>query len=277
MRRVLLLSLGALLTLHAVRAQDLAGGNMWDQDRDNFVFKVKQIDEFLERFNNEESTLLNEQFQRTNAGRTPSRRQMLSALFNQADDGWDPVNVQRFLAQVDNDDRPARLDFQDEDWYATADCNVLYAGEARKVQLTLKIEKQPDGRSLKWVIVGARGDFLLLPDQTDPTTSLTPYSHGTDFMNLGQALLDMDNVRNYLPNTFEASALTLFIYGVRTGQVKFTQVNRVRYHFLQVEDWVFTVEQFERSTQNSGWLISRLAPADNTGKNNYRRYVLHID
>lgn len=275
MRWAALWLVGLLWTAHGLSAQNLVRAQAWDEETSNFLFQVKQIDEFIERFNHRESTLLSEEMRRANPDLRVSRLQMIQSLFNQADPGWDPIDVRRFLRQVSDSTRPAFLGFRDRDWYATLDCAVLHLGRPQVVQLTLQVQTQHDG-AVKWVIVGARGDFLALPERTDSTTSLTPFSHGTDFMKLNDALLDVQNIRNYLPQRFEADALTLFVYGIRNEQIEFSQVNRVSYHFLQVEDWVFTVHQFNRPTRNAGWLISQLAPADATAKQNYRRHVLQI-
>jgi len=42
------------------------------------------------------------------------------------------------------------------------------------------------------------------------------------------------------------------------GQLKFKEINSVKFHFFQVKNWYFELSYFNRNDTNSGWLISNL-------------------
>ncbi|SDL31569.1 hypothetical protein SAMN05421823_105179 [Catalinimonas alkaloidigena] len=240
----------------------------------NFLFSVKQVDEFMERFNHQ-PTLFTSWMNRMDSSLQVSRQRMILSLFNQEDQAWNLNQVRSFVEQVDDSLRPAHLDYYDHDWYADLECLVQYQGKPRTVHLLLRVQAEPINAS-RWVIAGAQADFLTVPASVDSTTSLTPFSHGTDFMNLTRALHDRQNIRNYLPQEFEVNTLSVFTFLSATGQLEFKQVNRIVYHFLQVEGWIFTVDHFNRPSRNSGWLISSLQPADAAAKQRYRHEVLSL-
>ncbi len=260
----------------------LLGGQVaWAQsafteEEASFLFSVKQVDEFFERFNHEENTLLRQHLGRMFPDREITRQEMIKGLFNYADRNWDLQDISAFLAQVSQPEQPVLLSFYDRDWYAELDCAVIYEGQPQQARLTMRVERLPGSSATKWVLAAAAAEFLELPRNADPTQSLSPASHGTDFMNLDRALEDGMNVRSYLPQNYRADVLTLFLKAHADGKLEFRQVNQVTYHFLQVDGWIFTLRNYNRSSRNSGWLISQLLPADTLAKTKYRSFKLHL-
>jgi hypothetical protein len=59
-----------------------------------------------------------------------------------------------------------------------------------------------------------------------------------------------------------------------TDQIKFVAVKSICYHYLQVPDWIFTVEHFERETKNAGWLITSIRPVSPEEQLRYERKLL---
>ena len=60
------------------------------------------------------------------------------------------------------------------------------------------------------------------------------------------------------------------------GRLKFVQVDSISYHLLQLPGWIVEVKCINRQDNNSGWLISRLMPADENEKINYLQRHLNI-
>ena len=83
-------------------------------------------------------------------------------------------------------------------------------------------------------------------------------SHELDFMNLRKALVKDGSPESYTLADFQPDYLTLFLYEVKKGLLKFKNVNRISFHFFSLEGWYFTLNNFNRTGYNSGWLISDL-------------------
>ena len=76
----------------------------------HFIYEVKQVDEFIDRFNND-STQLQEFMQRVNAPKL-SRESMIKTLFNYSrQGGWNSSDIVAFIKQVDNKQAPILLNF----------------------------------------------------------------------------------------------------------------------------------------------------------------------
>jgi hypothetical protein len=240
-----------------------------------FAFEVKQIDEFIERFNNEE-TLIKEYIRRADPGAVISRTDMLKSLINQYDSTWNLSLINQFIYHVNDREKPVYLHFLDPEWYAEVKCSVRYMNKDQKVTLLLKIERGLD-QSSKWVILLATADFLTLPQNSDNASFLNPVSQGTDFLALDKAMADKKNLRNFLPAGYKEDQLSIFLDHWKNGRIALRQVDKITYHFLQVNGWIFTVENFKRQSRNGGWLISAICKADEVQKNEYKTGVLHLN
>ncbi len=73
---------------------------------DNFAFKVKQIDEFIDRFNNAQSTLIKRYVREHYAVDSLSRASLIVSLFNQKDTTWNEANVRAFVEEVTRETFP---------------------------------------------------------------------------------------------------------------------------------------------------------------------------
>lgn len=247
-----------------------------DANAFRFVLEVKQIDEFIERFNFEDETLLRTYFTEKFPEEEVTHEDLLRTLFDHEKPNWDIEIIQRFTRQVVENATSDRLAFLSENWYAEARCEILYNGKSESVVLLLQIEQAGLGAS-KWVIRQIDADFLQIPKEVNSQKSLNPISHGTDFMGLDKAFSDHNNLRNYLNNGFAIDEMSVFTHEVQKGKITFQQVNAITYHFLQVDNWIFTVDQYLRTGSNSGWLISDLIPATLEDKELYKVKILHLD
>jgi len=248
-----------------------------DADEYNFAFQVKQVDEFIERFNGDTSTLLYEYRSKKFPDETMDRELMIRTLFDNQRPKWDMKLVHSFVEEIVDEKKPLYLSFYDEDWYALLDCNVSYKGKNERAFITLQVQKEEDYSS-KWVIRGVMADFLKLPGNESDQVFLNPVSHGTDFMNLGQLFkADKRHIKSYLYRNFHPGGLALFIHELIDGNIDFGQINSISYHFLQLDGWAFTLRKIYRDSPNSGWLISDLQRLDRKNKDAYRRKILYLD
>ena len=244
-------------------------------DEYDFAFQVKQIDEFFERFNGDTSTVLQTYLQENFPEEALPRKKMMGTLFDQTDESWNPTEVYAFLDQSCRPENPFLLDYYDEDWYAQVECEIAFKGEPSVAILTLKVEKDIDMAS-RWTLCGVQAPFLKSRMSQTQTAFLNPASHGTDFMNLEQMFANKKQLAGYLPSGYRMDMLTQFLLRMYEGEVEFRAVRDIRYHFLQLEGWLFTVQHFRRKDPNSGWLINQLKLMDQEQKSIYRKNVLHL-
>ncbi|HPI11573.1 MAG TPA: hypothetical protein PLK63_11070 [Catalimonadaceae bacterium] len=247
------------------------------QQESDFAFEVKTIDEFIERFNNDQYTLIR-QYLETNFPKKPiSRFDLVRTLFNYQEPLWDKELAAQFVKTVCDTTQEKFLDFYSDTWYAQAECLVKYKGVPKKVTITLQVFVSDRTGAAKWVIVGARAPFLDFSKRLDSKKFLNPISHATDFIGLKRAMEDKMFVRNYLTEKFKESHLNKYLAAVSTGDIVFQQINSITYHFLSLDNWLFTVKEYIRPGRNSGWLIQSLSKRTNAEKEDYKKNILFCD
>ena len=104
---------------------------------------------------------------------------------------------------------------------------------------------------------------------------IQPAANETYFAELDRDFTDKRRLADLFdPRFFEGSYAMPFYHAVLRDRIKFVAVKKIRYHYLQVHDWIFTVENFERATRNSGWLIASIRPANPDERSNYVKKLL---
>jgi hypothetical protein len=259
-----------------VRAQ-LSNPKISKFQETEFAFEVKTIDEFIERFNNDQYTLIRQYMEANFPKKKISRLDLLRTLFNYQDPVWSETDALAFSQTVLDEKSERFLDFYSDKWFAEADCRVKYKGETKRIRITLQVIVSDRTGAAKWVICGARASFLDFSRREDPRKFLNPISHATDFIGLKKAMEDKAYVRNYLTEGFRESHLNKYLAAVATGDIVFEQIESVTYHFLSVPDWLFTVKEFRRKGKNTGWLIHSLSKRTDSEKRDYIQNTLNCD
>ena len=254
-------------------------------DNQKFLAEVKQLDQFMKRFNNKEYILTGNE--KSNADilkekENPiafqtERKQAILSLFNFSDSNlvYNEKTVE-FINYVGNDSNHIELNFFDNNWYAKVNCTISYKGKEQIVDITLKNEGN-NKEGFKWVISGLNETFFnISPNRTDTSKFISPMNHELGFMDLHNAFTDSKNITDYTSKNFYPDNLSVFLFLVKSGEIKYVQVNAIKYHFLQVKNWRFTVEHFNRPDNNAGWLISSLVNCSDSDKMNYKKTVLSL-
>lgn len=249
----------------------------------NFVFEVKQIDEFFERFNNDQNSLLASYVRLKYPQISLNRMSLLESLFNDQVQGSGPELIREFCLQVADSTKPAYIDFYNGDWYAEAVCKFRLNGQMTDVVLLLKIQQEENGGS-KWIIVSAFAKRLALTDRevifpykATCCKFLNPMSHATNFISLSRAFNDKKNIPDYLDEDFlEYPSSKSFVRAFLRNQLEYLHVKDIRYHFLQINGWIFTVNQYHRKSVHSGWLVSSLKKATEEEKSIYRTALISM-
>lgn len=237
-----------------------------------FAWEVKQLDEFIERFNNDEFTFIKGYVKKTDGVSTISRETMIKKLFNTGKKNWNYDEINAFIKQVNNPNKPQFLDTEKGEWFANVRSKIIFNGKNMEILLKLKLRMLNNGSS-KWVIAdinpldngekfgSARlGDeFIKCPQPSDPATSLNPMSHAIDFMNIDLVTQKPDNIANFIDTTSNRSRnLNVFIDACIKNKLKVKEATSITYDFYQINGWLIEIKQFNRQSKNSGWLISKL-------------------
>jgi len=246
----------------------LSGQKLSGTDKSNediFIARVKQFNEFTDRFN------LASDFNGNPAdsvfrSKMP-REKMIPLLFDMKDprilknnDAYSEDFARtksEFVSEVIR--KEIILDKYSPGIIAEARSRILVNGEPQIMSIFLNQERV--GRSMgKWVILSVKGD---LPDIFETDTSMIrfiqPTSNETNFMNLRRALEDITHLQYYAYKEYKPDDLTVFFYSVNSGAVKLEYVEEVVYHIISIPGWYFKVKDFNRNELNSGWLISDVA------------------
>ncbi len=243
--------------------------------REKFFFEVGQIEEFQERFNFDGKTKLLKYLKAEQPELEINREDFLVSLFDTSNVTFDPSLAKVFIDIVNDSVNPYYLDFYDNGWYAEVHCIFEYNGSSDSGKLILKNQFNADSSS-KWVIAGVSSALINTPKSKDPLKILSPVSHGTDFIALYDIMQDGDNIQNYIANDYSIDTLTCFISMVHNNKIRLQQIYKVKYHFLQIPKWIFTVDYFNRKELSSGWLISGLERVKKEEKKKYKADILKI-
>jgi hypothetical protein len=246
-----------------------------------FAFEVKQIDEFIERFNDDSSSFIRQYLKTNYPDVAVDRATLVHNLFNLDNKNWNQQDTADFCSQALDTNGPVHLDFYNQDWFAEAFCHCSFKGKPAEAIILLKVNTDSAGGA-KWIIYDAYCNLIPATTDADSLTLadpgnkfLNPISHATNFIGLSRALKDKAHIRDYLDSNFLSSGRSRsFLQALLDGSLRYDYVKSIRYHFLEVNGWVFTVNYFRREAANSGWLISNLMRANDQQKLTYRAELI---
>lgn len=249
--------------------------NSWTWDDQVFALNVSQIDEFIKRFNGNSENIPAKEVKATGQ-KSLSRKDLILSLFDRSV-SIDQENLKSFVENVDEAQGKTFLSFYDDNWYAKLECKIRYMGKPEKVTLTLKVESD-ENYSSKWVIRGIDAEFLRLNISEDENLFLHPASEGTNFINIRELFsADKRKVKGFLYQNFHEGKIALFLNELIEGNIEYEYIEKITYHFLQVDNWAFMVHSVARPEPNSGWLISDIIQLTPEQKKAYKKTILFLD
>ncbi len=267
--RKTLTTLAILLIAYTIPAQNNSFKG-FSEDETVLYTMNKQVGQFVRRFNMEEDQfgkfLLKEDERYHN---NDLRQKLLPSMF----DIYNPRTAgklkQFFVDDVTSEDSSIFLNFLDKNWYAEVSATFTANGDDVHIILYLTLEEENLGS--KWILSNVWYSYFpsLFPtiDSAEQAKYfLHPMSHELDFMNLHKALERPDRIQVYASQKYRPDFLTLFFYQMKTGKLKFKQIDSVKFHFFQIRNWYFELSYFNRNETNSGWLISNLKYINNEEK-----------
>jgi hypothetical protein len=247
----------------------------------HFIYEVKEIDEFFERFNDDPRSFIRGVYKDHHTKFNIDRKRLIRSLFNQGNMSRDSVIMNKFISEVTKKKKPIYLDFYGNNWYAELTCKFKYNSSSIVIPIIMKIE-MTQNKGSKWMIVAVGSSSLKskivvteMAQSKIKTKIISPTSHGTNFVSLKRAFEDKENLSSYFETFyFKSSHMLEFYNAILNREIEFIDVIKVKYHFLLAGKWIFTVENFTREELNSGWLINHIEKVSSFGMENYRNKLL---
>lgn len=248
----------------------------------HFVYQVKQIDEFFERFNDDPNSFIREVYKSYKVKYNLDRKKLIKSLFNYQGKSWSQNLIDSFVEKALLAEMPTAKKWYGDNWFAEVNCKFQHNSEIIDIPVILQIMTDEKNRS-KWIIVGVGSNSLKESQHADipitvrtiKTRFISPVDHGTNFIELDKAFSDKDHLSDYFENSFfYRSNAVQFYHAILNGHIRLLFVKDVKYHFLNVEGYIFTVEYFQRESKNSGWLINTLKTAKSEEKETYKKQLL---
>lgn len=269
---ILFFSLTTLLT-HSLCAQLLD-----KEDESKLYAETKQVNQFFRRFNGEEDEKGERYYPKDKQYRNEKlRRKYIGILFDAGNTGISADLKNQFVKDVLVKTSPVVLNFHGGSWFSEVHTTFTMNGKDEPVTLFMELEKDHEGT--KWVISKVYAEMFVpyfRRDTTQVGKFLHPLSHELDFMNLRKAFLLKDSLSQFTVKRFVPDHLSVFLYELKKGNLKFKTVDDVKFHFFQVSGWYFELSEFNRPGYNTGWLISNLVKINNdTEKNLLRKYLYY--
>lgn len=275
MRKLTVIILVLLSSFDLALGQGFSSPNAVKDDG-RFAASTKQVNQFFRRFNGEESVDGNKRYYPDDElyRNRELRGKFISILFDNETSGISSNLKSTFLKEVLSEELPQYINFHREGWFSEVEATFNYRGKIEKATLFLKL--QPEGLGYEWVIdkvVFAPFKDIFKKPEGSAKSFLHPLSHELGFMNLRKAFQDTNLPESFTATEYQPDYLTLFLYEMKRGNLKFDNIREVKFHFFQINNWYFELNQFNRPGFNTGWLISNLVKLNPGDKETILRYI----
>jgi len=257
-----------------------AGAQLLDKEDESKLYaETKQVNQFFRRFNGEEDEKGERYYPKDKQYRSEKlRKKYIAILFDASNAGISPDLKAQFVKDVLDKSESSILDFHGGNWFA--ELNTVFTMNGKPEPVTLFMELERDHQGTKWVISKVHADMFepyFKRDTTKVGKFLHPLSHELDFMNLRKAFAYTDSVSQFAVKRFVPDHLSLFLYEVKKGNLKFKTVEQEKFHFFQIDGWYFELSEFNRPGYNTGWLISNLVKLNSASDKNLLTKYLYYE
>lgn len=250
-----------------------------EEEERRLYAQSKQVNQFFRRFNGEEDEKGKRFYPGDKLYRDEKlRKKYLSILFDESNSGISNALKTEFGKYVLEKPQSTILNFHGGNWFSEVQTTFALNGKEETITLFLELEK--DHLGSKWVIQRVHADAFQPYFERDTTKVgrfLHPMSHELDFMNLRKAFSNRDSISQYTVKRFVPDHLSVFLYEMKKGNLRFKSVQQVKFHFFQLPGWYFEVSQFNRPGYNTGWLISNLVRLNSDAEKKLLRKHLYYE
>lgn len=265
--KIFVLVLLGIISIHSSVSQNRLTDEMRETE-EQLRASNKQMYQFFRRFNGEEDEN-GKRFYATNKKyRDPSlRKKYLPILFDAQTSQIDPETAKTFVRTVTDKKSPLFLDHHTDDWFAEVATTFTFRGKEISGLLYMRLQQQ--GQGYEWIIEDVAFDQFQKyfdKDTSENKKFMHPLSHELDFMTLRKALQGNNHTEQFTARKYSPDFLTIFLYEMNQGNMKFKTVKNVKFHFFAIDGYYFSLANFNRSGYNSGWLISSIIPLNSAGQ-----------
>lgn len=234
-------------------------------NRNQYLAKVKLMDEFFARFNGDEV--------RPNLTKKYADRKSnilflfdLSKFKSKADKNF--KLAEKFAKEVADSNYCLR--FESPKWDACVKCHGTLNGKQVSFLMHLVVEERDSSNMYKWAIANVEGDiFKTSKDRPHKNLFVMPNDHEQFFASIRKISTEAYRfVDDYMVDSYKTSALSVFATLVRNGALKIDYVSDLHFIFSQVPNYKFVVKYFDRESENAGWLIDSVKSCDNVSETN---------
>lgn len=167
-----------------------------------------------------------------------------------------------------------RINYSDSTWLAIAHCKGLVMGNQENFDIFMTVQSRGDDM-YKWVINAVDGEcFNVNPRNTNENLIISPDAHETKFIALQRILKEQPyNIQLYISKNAIYDPTSVFTYLVYSGKLKLEYVERLEFIFFQVPNYAFHIQYFDRTSNNSGWLISNFYRFSDSDKSAFMKWI----
>lgn len=254
----------------------------WEQRAENWEYRVKNIEFFIDRFNNQpegsgSSHAANPKDTAACMAFMKERDSKMFSLFDRGklnkNDAAMKQRINAFFREINSPYQPRFIRFEDTYWYAELTMIARSGGQSRQLRCIMQVVHLGQG-VLGWAIKSVHSSDLQMDERFRGNELYFPPSvNGTDFMNVRLALNDAAWVNERMGKLVGKSR---WLEMISEGKLKIDQIGKITYHFLQLDGWIMTVNYVNRESKNSGWLLDVPQQATNQQKVEYLK-VLSAD
>ena len=230
----------------------------------NFSAQVKSIDEFIQRFNGEETHP-----DIKNGNRTLNLIALFDYRMNHGEmpDSAFKKKIMDFVQHTE--ECGAKINLTDDDLFAEADITANILGKSASISLILQSQTYNKDR-VRWAIVGIRGLTEIGIIDAEHLYGISPVEHETHFMSIGDIFAhNASDIWGYRGKDTKIDELSVFFTIANMREISIKSVDKLTMHCLEIPGYVFTINEEGRSGKNSGWLISTVTKINENDKKEY--------
>lgn len=208
-------------------------------------------------------------------GTQQTRQERIRALFDREDSRLERRTmgeksgyarlVDQFVADVSDGQQTLGVADLNEQLYAEVTGRVTW--QQQDHALTLYLKKSRSGADWCWAIIGAKTQVLLpdaglidqMTNRRDSLVFIPPNAHELNFMGLAKHLRSGNELGQFIHTaSADDPQLKVIAGGLATGQLRLQALLMTTLWLNTPLGWVLQLRQFNRETDNAGWLISDL-------------------
>lgn len=219
--------------------------------------RVKQIDEFISRFNLEEDW---EGKKITQSVDDDFYRKSVTILLSHdvfVKDGNLTELANEFIESLVAN--KYHLHYEDTTWVAKMDCNVSLNGNKEIITIYLKTHKIKENEYI-WIIKDVSGKIFNTKNADSKSKPfISPSEHEISFIGLIDKTYIKSDMSLMFGNSYIEDKKSMLACLLNNGLLKITSINHLSFDFSTIPNWNFTVSRIEKDgVYNTGWLITNL-------------------